>query len=300
MSTERIIDTDAFVQIGQPANAVVAEVAKKINKPYEGAAAMSAPAVIDNQNVTSTTPIRGSMTPMDMLNHAVETGANIETLTKLMDLQDRWEKNQARKAFEAAMSAAKAEIPEIKKSRKVDFTSGKGRTNYQYEDLAGIMSAVAPVLSKHGLHVRYRTAAEPNMPISVTCIISHSMGHSEENTLTAGRDDSGNKNSIQAIGSTVTYLQRYTLKAVLGLAAAADDDGSTADQTTDEAKPITEAQASVIRELIEQGELETPTFCDHWKVEAVTDIPMDKFNEVVGSLRRRVAWLKQQKSESAA
>ncbi len=239
-----------------------------------------------------------AMTPMEMLDRAITQNAPVETLSKLMDLQERWEANQARKAFEEAMSAAKAEIPEIKKLRKVDFTSGKGRTNYQYEDLASIMSVVAPVLSRFGLSVRYRTSAEPNHPITVTCIISHRMGHSEENTLMAGKDDSGNKNSIQAIGSTVTYLQRYTLKAALGLAAAADDDGAKSDETSDDAATITEAQASVIRDLIEQAELDTPKFCDRWNVGAVTDIPMKQFNEVVQSLRQRVAYLTNQRAQA--
>ncbi|OWV62608.1 hypothetical protein ATY75_11990 [Rhizobium sp. N122] len=235
-----------------------------------------------------------------MLDRAVSSGASVETLTQLMNLQERWEANQARKAFDAAMAAAKANMPAIVKNRKVDFTTGKGRTNYQYEDLASIMNQIGPVLSANGLSVRYRTSADPNLPISVTCIISHQMGHSEENTLMAGRDDSGNKNSIQQIGSTVTYLQRYTLKAALGLAAAVDDDGSKADQTNDDAKLITEAQASVIRDLIEKGEVDTAVFCERWKVDAVTDIPLKQFNEVVGSLRQRVAYLATQRSQGSA
>lgn len=242
---------------------------------------------------------RSVMTPMDMIDRAVTQNANVETLTQLMNLQERWEANQARKAFDEAMALAKANMPAIVKTRKVDFTSSKGRTNYQYEDLASIMNQIGPVLSANGLSVRYRTQAEPNQPISVTCIISHRMGHSEENTLMAGRDDSGNKNSIQAIGSTVTYLQRYTLKAALGLAAAADDDGGKADETTEDAKLITEAQASVIRELIEKGELETDVFCERWEIESVSEIPMKKFNEVVGSLRQRVAYVGKQKQGGA-
>jgi hypothetical protein len=244
---------------------------------------------------------RAIMTPMEMLDRAVSSNASVETLTQLMVLQERWEANQARKAFDNAMAAAKATMPSIVKNKKVDFTTAKGRTNYQYEDLASIMNQIGPVLSANGLSVRYRTQAEPNLPISVTCIISHRMGHSEENTLMAGRDDSGNKNSIQAIGSTVTYLQRYTLKAALGLAAAADDDGGKSEQTTDETKLITEAQASVIRDLIEQAELDTAKFCERWQIDAVTDIPIKQFNEVVGSLRQRIAYLaNQQKQGSAA
>lgn len=238
------------------------------------------------------------VTPMDMVDRALSTGASPETLERLLALQERWDANEARKAFDEAISNAKADMPPIVKTRKVDFTTSKGRTNYQYEDLASIMKQIEPVLSANGLSIRYRTNAEPNNPISVTCIISHRLGHSEENTLMAGRDDSGNKNSIQAIGSTVTYLQRYTLKAALGLAAAADDDGGKADETAGDAAVITDVQVNVIRDLIEQAELAIDRFCDHWKVDAVTAIPSSKFNDVVGSLRRRIETIAEKKKEA--
>lgn len=178
-------------------------------------------------------PVAGSNSAALMnLIQQVATGPdfNIERLNALLDVKERWERNEARKAFDSAMAAAKAEIPVIVKDRTVDFTNKAGqRTYYQYEDLASIARAVDPILGKHGLSYRFRTTAVPNEPVTVTCIVAHRDGHAEENTLSAGRDDSGNKNSIQAIGSTITYLQRMTLKASLGLAAAADDDGRTAE-----------------------------------------------------------------------
>ncbi len=171
-----------------------------------------------------------AVTPMRLLEIATQRGGSIEELSKLMDLEERWQKNRARAAFDEAIASAKADIPVVKKNREVDFVSQKGRTNYHYEDLAEIARTIDPVLSKHGLSYRYRTSSQPNEPVTVTCIISHRGGHSEENTLSAARDDSGNKNSIQAIGSTITFLQRYTLKAALGLAAAQDDDAQTAEK----------------------------------------------------------------------
>lgn len=230
-------------------------------------------------------PARAVVTPMEMLDRAVSSGASVETLTQLMNLQERWEANQARKAFDEAMAAVKANMPKIIKSRKVDFTTAKGRTNYQYEDLASIMTQIGPVLSEHGLSVRYRTSAEPNQPISVTCIISHRLGHSEENTLMAGRDDSGNKNSIQAIGSTVTYLQRYTLKAALGLAAAADDDGhAAADQQREQ---ISSEQVKQILRLLEETNSDVEQFCKLGKIEAIPDMAADQFESAVRILRER-------------
>ncbi len=163
---------------------------------------------------------------------------------------------------EAARAAAKAEIPTITKNRTVDFTTAKGRTHYNFEDLAEIARTIDPILGKYGLSYHWRTSSTPGEPIIVTCFLTHRDGHSSDgNTLSASRDESGNKNGIQGIGSTVTYLQRYTLKAALGLSAAKDDDGvggagqngggGEAD-TARTAPPryLTDAQASTLTQLL--------------------------------------------------
>jgi hypothetical protein len=179
------------------------------------------------QNTAPQPLMTTEVTPMQMLHYAMSQGADLDRLEKLMELQERWEKNQAKKAFDAAISLAKAEIKPILKTREVDFVSrkeGAGRTNYKYEDFAQVATEVDPVLAKHGLSYRHRPRQEGHV-LHITCILSHRDGYSEESTLSAGNDESGNKNAIQAIGSTATYLQRYTLKLALGLAASKDDDG---------------------------------------------------------------------------
>ncbi len=228
-----------------------------------------------------TTPT--AMTPMDMLNRAVAQGANIEVLEKLMGLQERWEAGQARKAFDEAMAAAKAEIPTIAKNREVDFTSSKGRTNYRHEDLAEIARTVDPILSRHGLSYRFRVTSNVSEPVTVTCILSHRAGHSEETTLSAGRDDSGNKNSIQAVGSAITYLQRYTLKAALGLAASSDDDGNSIDAPD----YISRDQLSQIVDLAEQVGADKEKFCRYLKVGSLAEIPAPRFEHAVRLLEAK-------------
>jgi ERF superfamily len=167
-------------------------------------------------------------TPMSMLDRAVASGASVEVLEKLMGLQERYETNQARKAFDNAMSAAKAEIPIISKNRQVGFENrGGNQTTYKHEDMAEIARTIDPIIAKHGLSYRFRTTSEVARVI-VTCVVTHRDGHSEENSLSSGHDGSGGKNAIQGLGSALTYLQRYALKAAFGLAASADDDGQGA------------------------------------------------------------------------
>jgi len=172
-----------------------------------------------------------AMTPMAMLATAVANGAGLEMIERLMTLQERWQSNQARLAFNAALAAARAEIPPIVKNRRVHFKGkdGKADTDYRHEDLSGIAEVVDPILGRHGLSYRFRTDAQVDRPVVVTCVLSHRDGHSEENSLVGPRDGSGNKNPLQQIASAVTYLSRYTLKAALGLSVAeVDDDGQAA------------------------------------------------------------------------
>lgn len=193
------------------------------------AAAMASPFPNKDGEGASVVPFTSyapqALTPMAMVQQAVASGAGIDVLTKLMDLQERWEAGQARKAFDAAVASAKGEIGPIGKDRVVDFTSQKGRTNYRHESFGNIARIVNPVLDRHGLSYRYRATQEGGR-VTVTCVLAHRDGYSEETTLAAGNDTSGNKNDIQAIGSATTYLQRYTLKLALGLATTdQEDDG---------------------------------------------------------------------------
>jgi hypothetical protein len=139
-----------------------------------------------------------------------------------MDLQLRWEANEAKKAYVAAMNKFKETPPEIAKNKAVSF----GTTSYSHATLDHVCEQVTEGLSKVGISHRWNVHQSDGV-ISVTCVLTHLLGHSEETTLSGCPDTSGSKNAIQAVGSTVTYLERYSLLAATGLAAAnSDNDGA--------------------------------------------------------------------------
>jgi hypothetical protein len=212
---------------------------------------------------------------MDMLNQAVNQGANIEVLEKLMGLQERWEKSQARKAFDEAVAEAKAEIPPIIKKRE-------GHNSKKYADFAAIAKVVDPIIAKHGLSYRFRTTQDER--INVTCVLSHRLGHAEETTLAGPADQTGNKNAIQAIGSTLTYLQRYSLVQMLGLAASEDDDGRGASNND----PVNDQQAGEIRKLITETKSDLDRFLKWVGAESVSDIPASRFNDCVAMFKAKL------------
>jgi hypothetical protein len=142
-------------------------------------------------------------------------------------MQMAWEKQHARKAFLEAMSAFRANAPTLHKNCTVDFTSAKGRTSYKHADLEEVSIPIGRVMGPLGLSFRWEPK-QIGARIHVTTILQHSMGHSEQVTLEGGADESGNKNNIQAVGSTITYLQRYGLLAITGMAVRGqDNDGGT-------------------------------------------------------------------------
>jgi hypothetical protein len=213
--------------------------------------------------------------PMNLLQTAVANG-NLDLAEKLMGLQERWEANQSRKAFDEAISSAKAEIPPIERN-------ATGHNSKKYADFAAIAAVVDPILSKHGLSYRFRTQQTDR--IAVTCILSHKAGHSEETTLVGPADQSGNKNAIQAIGSTLTYLQRYSLVQMLGLAAARDDDGKAG-----AGKPtITQEQADEIRDALESNGKDRTKFLKWAKVERIEDIPADTYQSCLDAAKFKAA-----------
>jgi hypothetical protein len=217
-------------------------------------------------------------TPMEMLNRALMSGAAPETLEKMLALQERWEKNEARKAFDKAIAKAKASMPVIRKNREVNYVTDKGRTNYKFEDMAEIERTIVPILSEHGLSYRFRTTVT-DKSIVVTCIVSHEAGHSEENSLPGPADTSGSKNAIQAIGSTVTYLQRYTLKAALGLSASKDDDAVSASPGLPDVMGagLSVAQAEGLTLAIEASGRDVEWFCNFAHIEALEDLSQERF-----------------------
>jgi hypothetical protein len=226
----------------------------------------------DRHEIEPTQP--AAITPMTMIDRALATGAAPETLEKLLALQERWEASQGRKAFDEAIALAKAELKPVVKNRE-------GHNNKRYADFAALARAVDPIISKHGLSYRFRSHQDER--IHVTCRLSHTSGHSEETTLAGPADNSGSKNAIQAIGSTLTYLQRYSLVLALGLAASDDDDGHAAGM----GEAVSDDQLMELEELLEEVKADRVKFCKFLGVDSLASLPAKQFQRAKSALEAK-------------
>ena len=215
---------------------------------------------------------------------ATNPALNIETFRELLRARRQEEDRAAERAFNDAMSQAKGELQPVLKTRDVDYPSkkeGGGRTKYKYESFADVARSVDPVFSAHGLSYRFGIEQGGDL-VRVICIVSHRDGHSERIKL-EGKVDPGSTgmSMVQALGSALTYLQRYSLRAAIGLAAGVDDDGRGAGGTSPR---IVAEQAEELRNLFEDTGRSVVTMLQLIGVAGIDEMNVDQFMRVRAAL----------------
>jgi len=186
------------------------------------------PAVIEPQELAV-----DAMHPLVQV--AVATGqVDPATMRELLAVQRDWEAGEARKSYVRDMALVKADLPPVL------ARDATGHTN-NYTSLAHLTDTVTGPLAARGFAIHYDTAQDQR--VAVTCRITHHLGHSEAVTLSAPPDKGPGRSEVQAIGSTITYLRRYTLAAALGLATADMDDADEG-RPEDKINPTLNARAA--------------------------------------------------------
>ena len=127
-------------------------------------------------------------------------------------------------ALYRALAAAQAEMPTVAKSKTAKVpTKAGGSYSYSYADLADVMTAVAPVLSKHGLAVTTTTARLENVGWIIEGRLTHEAG-----AYISARLPASFTGGPQQVGSELTYARRYLLGMLTGVVTDDDDDGQAA------------------------------------------------------------------------
>jgi hypothetical protein len=162
----------------------------------------------------------------ELLRSAVEHGASVEALERLVALARDVRADRAREAWHTAMAEFQRLCPPIMKSSQADFNSSAGRVKYRWAPLDGILRVVHPVLGPLGLSLAWTTRIHDGAAIA-NCRISHAMGHHEDSgelPIPLSAADKTAANAAQRVGIAITYARRYSLLAVLGLAPEDDPD----------------------------------------------------------------------------
>ena len=224
-------------------------------------------------------PATAEGSPAALMLKAMAGEMDLDKLEKFMALQEKWEANQARKAYTQAMSDFKKNSPEIEKDRHVEYKTASGTMKYNHATLGNVTAKINAALGEHGLSAAW-TTEQTDKGVSVTCKITHVLGHFETTSLTAAHDSSGGKNAIQALGSTISYLERYTILALTGLATHdMDDDAAPVMEYIDE------KQLSTILDFINSKGIDQAKFMIYMNVDSIEKIIISDYGKAIHALK---------------
>lgn len=217
------------------------------------------------------------VTPMHMLQIAVEKGHDLDKIEKLMELERSWKADRAREAYYIALA-------EFKK-KPITVTKDKQNVQYnsRYTSIGNLVNTVNAAMAPFGLNASW--AFDQSEGIKVTCILAHTLGHTESVSLCGPPDESGKKNSLQQIKSTNTYLRKETFEAVTGVVTSDsdpdDDDGNGAVDT------ITEKQAADLGAMIDEIGANKAAFLKTCKIEKLEQLPVHMYKGAVARLEQK-------------
>lgn len=128
-------------------------------------------------------------------------------------------------ALYAALAKAQAEYAPVERSAVNPHFKSK------YAPLDKVLDAITPAMNKHGLCRGWRQDMDGEN-VTVTAFIGHGeSGEEVVSSLTWGVPE-----NIQHLGAAITYMRRYTMEALAGVAADSDDDGNGASDTAPKPK----------------------------------------------------------------
>jgi hypothetical protein len=170
-------------------------------------------------------------------------------LMQLLEVKERWDSTEARKAFVADMAEFKKTPPVIFKNKHVGFDSRRTgqSTAYDHATHAEVTYKIIAGLAQHGFSHRWVTT-QPEGMVRVECVITHRLGHSESFSMVAPPDTSGSKSPVQAIASTKTLLERYTLLGATGLSTTDLPDAD--DRKTGDDAPEADQRPALAQDVV--------------------------------------------------
>lgn len=219
--------------------------------------------------------------PMALAQSFIASGGDIETLREMMVLQKEHEAYQAKKSFIAAMAEFKKEPIKILKDKSNKQYGSK------YSSIGATTTPCLPRMGECGLSHKWDFDTQTDVKfLTGRCIVTHRDGHSDSVSMTCPIDTSGQKNPIQQIKSTRTYIKIETFTSLMGLTSSEtdlDDDGTAAG-----IKYITEKQVSQITDMINSTEANEPAFLKWLNVESIELIPMNLFTRAMTGLKAKM------------
>lgn len=144
-----------------------------------------------------------------------QLSAQISTIKKI---EPKPHRSEELKDLFTALAKAQAEM------ETAELSSSNPFFKTRYADLAAIVKASRPALTKHGLSIIQQIISHEDGQTMLHTMLCHTSGQWVESRVRIVPP----KNDVQSIGSYITYLRRYSIAAICGIVSSDDDDGEMA------------------------------------------------------------------------
>jgi hypothetical protein len=231
------------------------------------------------------------VTPMELIFDELKKGTPVSDLTQLFDLQERWEKQEAEKAWNRAMMACQRDMPPLLK------TSENKHKRIWYAGFEQLDRQIRPIYLREGFSLCFTELDQPNKEVCRMAVdVLHVLGHSKRFVKDVHIDGVGiqgkpNMTATQADGSTSSYCRRYVTKMAFNLRDALDEDldgdaAGNANLTAEEIKTLKDMIEEII--VIRDMPFNVPKFSAVFREGAtkLEEIPRCEFTGAVSELNR--------------
>ena len=230
--------------------------------------------------------------PNELIQMALSSGADLDKLKQLLDLQKEWESNEAKKSFNTAMSVVHSNIPAVCKSKK------NNQTNSKYAELDEIIIKTKSVYTNEGFSVSfYEGDGAPAEHVRVCIDIQHRQGHSQTRYYDVPLDGFGikgnaNMTKIHAKASSVSYGRRYLLCMIFNIPTNDDNDGNNGSFAGAQ-EVLNDSQLNEITNYLDNYGVDQVKFLKYvssitkTEINAVEGIPASKFDILIKMLKQK-------------
>jgi len=210
---------------------------------------------------------------------ASDPKVDVDKMERLLLMQERVMERRAKADFNAALAALQPKLPVIAERGAIRDRNKAIQSTYAlWED---VNECIRPLLAEAGFSLSFRSGRDDANRLTVTGVLSHAGGHSEEATLALPVDDSGSKNNVQGVGSSLSYGKRYTTFLLLNITTSGDDDDG---KRAGDAGSIDEEQVGKLQELIESTGADKARFLKFMGAESLSEIPAKDFTKAMQAL----------------
>lgn len=154
---------------------------------------------------------------------AIQQQLPIETIKEFLAMRKELKADQAKEAFTIAMAQFQKDCPVIAKTKEV-WNKEKTAVTYRYAPIDSIILQVKSTLAANNLAYDFsEVRSEDGKSVTVTCTITHSMGHTKSSSFTVEIGNESYMSDSQKYGARNTFAKRYAFMNVLGIATGDED-----------------------------------------------------------------------------